>query len=159
MQRTKNKQLTITAIDTRTARGIIEVVYHHGVDRRLIFQSCHTTFQIRRCTGGIARRDREWPTMIVLGEAHLTQLAVCTENFILAEGIASRHRTMVAMLCFVLGVLTAPFKSKSRLEAENATLRRQLVVLRRKVQAGALVSFARIWREKLKLIWLSFPFF
>ena len=66
---------------------------------------------------------------------------------------------MVALLCFVLGVLTAPFKSKSRLKAENATLGRQLVVLRRKVQAGALVSFARIWREKLKLIWLSFPFF
>jgi len=41
---------------------------------------------------------------------------------------------MIALLGFVLAVLAAPFKSKSRLEAENAALRRQLVVLRRKVQ-------------------------
>jgi hypothetical protein len=30
--------------------------------------------------------------------------------------------------------LTAPFKSKNRLEAENAALRHQLIVLRRKMQ-------------------------
>jgi hypothetical protein len=41
---------------------------------------------------------------------------------------------MIALLCFVMAVLAAPFKSKSRLEAENATLRHQLIVLRRKVQ-------------------------
>src|SRR5471030_105375 len=41
---------------------------------------------------------------------------------------------MFALLCFILAVLASPFKSKSRLEAENAALRRQLVVLRRKVQ-------------------------
>src|SRR5271169_1172504 len=41
---------------------------------------------------------------------------------------------MIALLCFVLAVLTAPFKSKSRLEAENAALRHQLIVLRRKVR-------------------------
>jgi len=29
---------------------------------------------------------------------------------------------MIALLCFVLAVLTAPSKSKSRLEAENAAL-------------------------------------
>jgi hypothetical protein len=29
---------------------------------------------------------------------------------------------MIALICFVLAVLTSPFKSKSRLEAENATL-------------------------------------
>ena len=40
---------------------------------------------------------------------------------------------MIALLCFVLAVLVAPFKSKSRLEAENAALRHQLVVLRRKM--------------------------
>ena len=40
---------------------------------------------------------------------------------------------MIALLCFVLAVLAAPFKSKSRLEAENAALRHQLIVLRRKV--------------------------
>jgi hypothetical protein len=41
---------------------------------------------------------------------------------------------MIALLCFVLAVLASPFKSKSRLEAENAALRHQLIVLRRKVQ-------------------------
>ena len=40
---------------------------------------------------------------------------------------------MIALLCFVLAVLVAPFKSKSRLEAENAALRHQLIVLRRKM--------------------------
>jgi hypothetical protein len=29
---------------------------------------------------------------------------------------------MRALLCFILAVLALPFKSKSRLEAENATL-------------------------------------
>src|ERR1039457_7569162 len=41
---------------------------------------------------------------------------------------------MIALLGFVLAVLAAPFKSKSRLEAENAALRHQLIILRRKVQ-------------------------
>ena len=40
---------------------------------------------------------------------------------------------MIALLGFVLAVLAAPFKSKSRLEAENAALRRQLIILRRRV--------------------------
>ena len=40
---------------------------------------------------------------------------------------------MCALLCFVMAVLALPFKSKSRLEAENAALRHQLIVLRRKV--------------------------
>src|SRR5262245_66590628 len=41
---------------------------------------------------------------------------------------------MIALICFLLALLTAPFKSKSRLEAENAALRHQLAVLRRKVR-------------------------
>ena len=40
---------------------------------------------------------------------------------------------MIALVWFVLAILASPFKSKSRLEAENAALRRQLIVLRRKV--------------------------
>jgi hypothetical protein len=35
------------------------------------------------------------------------------------------------LLCFVLAILASPFKSKLRLEAENAVLRHQLIVLRR----------------------------
>jgi hypothetical protein len=45
---------------------------------------------------------------------------------------------MFALLCFVLAVLISPFKSRSRLEAENAALRHQLSVLRRKVKG-------RVW--------------
>jgi hypothetical protein len=41
---------------------------------------------------------------------------------------------MIALLGFVLAVLAAPLKSKSRLEAENAALRHRLIVLRRKMQ-------------------------
>jgi hypothetical protein len=39
---------------------------------------------------------------------------------------------MIGLLCFVLAVLTSPFKSKLRLEAENAVLRHQLITLRRR---------------------------
>jgi hypothetical protein len=48
---------------------------------------------------------------------------------------------MIALLCFFLTLLASPFKSKSRLEAENAALRHQLIVLRRKVRG--LVSTSR----------------
>jgi type II secretory pathway pseudopilin PulG len=40
---------------------------------------------------------------------------------------------MIGLLCFFLSVLASPFKSASRLEAENAVLRHQLNVLRRKL--------------------------
>ena len=45
---------------------------------------------------------------------------------------------MIALLGFALAVLAASFKSKSRLEAENAVLRHQLIILRRKMQG-------RVW--------------
>lgn len=38
---------------------------------------------------------------------------------------------MIGLLCFALAVLAAPFKSKVRLEAENAVLRHPLIVLKR----------------------------
>src|SRR6266480_6886451 len=41
---------------------------------------------------------------------------------------------MIALLCFFLALLASLFKSKSRLEAENAALRHQLIVLQRKVR-------------------------
>src|ERR1700730_587595 len=40
---------------------------------------------------------------------------------------------MIALLCFFLILFASPFKSKSRLEAENAALRHQLIVLQRRV--------------------------
>ena len=47
---------------------------------------------------------------------------------------------MIALLCFILAVVVSPFKSKSRLEAENAALRYQLIVLRRKVTGRVRLS-------------------
>jgi hypothetical protein len=44
---------------------------------------------------------------------------------------------MIGLLSFVLAVLASPFKSKLRLEAENAVLRHQLIVLRRRVRGRA----------------------
>jgi hypothetical protein len=52
---------------------------------------------------------------------------------------------MIALLCFVLAVLAAPFKSKSRLEAENAVLRHQLIVLRRKVHGRVRLTNNDRW--------------
>src|ERR1700716_4043161 len=52
---------------------------------------------------------------------------------------------MVALICFVLAVLALPFKAKSRLEAENAALRHQLIVLRRKVRGRAQLSNNDRW--------------
>jgi hypothetical protein len=40
---------------------------------------------------------------------------------------------MIALLCLLLTLFASPLKSRSRLEAENAALRYQLIVLRRKV--------------------------
>jgi hypothetical protein len=52
---------------------------------------------------------------------------------------------MVALICFVLAVLASPFKSKIRLEAENAVLRHQLIVLRRKVRGRAQLTNNDRW--------------
>src|SRR3984957_20672951 len=40
---------------------------------------------------------------------------------------------MIGLLCYVLAVLASPFKSKLQLQAENAVLRHQLIVLRRRL--------------------------
>ena len=47
---------------------------------------------------------------------------------------------MLALLDFLLALLSLPFKSKSRLEAENAVLRRQLIVLQRKVRGRVHIT-------------------
>jgi hypothetical protein len=39
---------------------------------------------------------------------------------------------MIGLFCFAPAVLTSPFRSKLRVEAENAVLRHQLIVLRRR---------------------------
>jgi|SRR5215216_4288309 hypothetical protein len=52
---------------------------------------------------------------------------------------------MFALLCFVLVVLVSPFKSQSRLEAENAALRHQLIVLRRNMQGRVRLTNSDRW--------------
>src|SRR5258708_24850267 len=52
---------------------------------------------------------------------------------------------MVALIWLVLAVLASPFKSKNRLEAENAVLRHQLVVLRRKPKGRARLTNNDRW--------------
>src|SRR5712692_1738403 len=52
---------------------------------------------------------------------------------------------MIALAYFVLAVLASQFKSKSRLEAENAALRHQLIILRRKVRGRAQLTNGDRW--------------
>jgi hypothetical protein len=52
---------------------------------------------------------------------------------------------MIALPLFVLAALVSPFRSKSRLEAENAALRHQLIVLRRKMQGRVRLTNNDRW--------------
>jgi hypothetical protein len=52
---------------------------------------------------------------------------------------------MIALILFVLGILASPFKAKSRLEAENAALRQQLIVLLRKVESRPWLANTDRW--------------
>jgi hypothetical protein len=52
---------------------------------------------------------------------------------------------MIALIWSVLVALASPFKSKIRLEAENAALRHQVIVLRRKLRG----------RVRLYLVWID----
>jgi hypothetical protein len=73
---------------------------------------------------------------------------------------------VIALILLALKLLAAPFKSKSRLEAENAVLRHQLIVLRRTVHGRVQLSnadrlfFAQLYRwfpTILKLITVVRP--
>ena len=52
---------------------------------------------------------------------------------------------MIGLFCFVLAVLGLPFKSKLRLEAENAVLRQQLMVLRRSLHGRVRLTNHDRW--------------
>src|ERR1700726_1718267 len=62
---------------------------------------------------------------------------------------------MIGLLCFILAVLASPFKLTTRLEAENAALRHQLVVLRRKVKGRALLTNNDRWFSIQMYRWFS----
>jgi hypothetical protein len=61
---------------------------------------------------------------------------------------------MIGLFCFALAVLASPFKSKLRLEAENAVLRHQLIVLRRQLKGRARLYEQRplVLRSALSLV-------
>jgi hypothetical protein len=52
---------------------------------------------------------------------------------------------MIGLLCFVLAALASAFKSKIRLEAENAALRHQLILLRRKQRGRVKLANSDRW--------------
>ena len=73
---------------------------------------------------------------------------------------------MFALLRFFLALFSSLFKSKSRLEAENAALRRQVIVLQRKVRGRVhfmnsdrlfLIQLYRWFPSVLKVITIIRP--
>src|SRR5258708_38404838 len=73
---------------------------------------------------------------------------------------------MIGLLCFLVTLFGSPFKSKSRLEAQNAALRYQLIVLRRKARGRVhltngdrlfLVQLYRWFPSVLKVITIVRP--
>ena len=73
---------------------------------------------------------------------------------------------MIALFCLCPALFVSPFKSKSRLEAENVALRHQLIILRRKVRGrirlthGDRLFFVQLYRwfpSVLKVITIVRP--
>jgi hypothetical protein len=62
---------------------------------------------------------------------------------------------MIALLWLVAAILASPFKSKCRLEAENAALRHQVLVLRR--QARGRIHLTNLDRLFLVQLYRWFP--
>src|ERR1700730_18983325 len=63
---------------------------------------------------------------------------------------------MIRLLCFVLAMLASPFKSKLRLEAENAVLRHQLIVLKRRLRGRVRLTNHDRWFFIQLYRWFSF---
>ncbi len=70
---------------------------------------------------------------------------VCAENFICAGGESEFAIGMIARIRLVLSVLASLFKSKRRLEAENAALREQVIGLLRKVKGRPRLTNTNRW--------------
>ena len=79
---------------------------------------------------------------------------MCAENHVRLIGRPNRltSAAMIALIFFLLNLVASPFKPKSRLEAENAVLRRQVIVLQRKVRGrvqftnGDRLFFIQLYR-------------
>jgi hypothetical protein len=72
-------------------------------------------------------------------------LAACTETLSVLMTPRNHLSWRNDRAPVVAAVLASPFKSKIRLEAENATLRHQLVVLRRKLKGRARLTNNDRW--------------
>lgn len=59
---------------------------------------------------------------------------------------------MIGLLCFALAVLSSPFNSKLQLGAENAVLRRQLIVLKRQLHGRVRFTDNDRWFFILSLV-------
>jgi hypothetical protein len=70
------------------------------------------------------------------GRSHIGRMPVCTENLVRIDPVReSNNFGRDGPVDFaVLNLFATVFRSKSRLEAENAALRQQLIVLQRKIQ-------------------------
>ena len=72
---------------------------------------------------------------------------------------------MIALFCLCLALFASPFKSRRRLEAENAALRHQLIILRRKVRGrvrltdGDRLFFIQLYRWFPPILELDFAAF
>jgi transposase InsO family protein len=66
---------------------------------------------------------------------------------------------MIALIWFVLAVLASPFKSKSRLEAEHAVLRHQLIVLQCRVRGRAQATNNDRWFLVQMYRWFPVQFY
>ena len=62
---------------------------------------------------------------------------------------------MIALLWLLLAILALPFKSKCRLEAENAALRHQVMVLRRQARSRIQLT-SGVW-SSMAMIKCGFP--
>jgi hypothetical protein len=79
------------------------------------------------------------------------RLCVPKTSFLLAPDRITYHRSeMIALMSFYLRLFTLPLKSKIRLEAENAILRHQLIVLERKIRGRVRLTNS----DRLFFIWL-----
>jgi len=89
----------------------------------------------RRVLNASARIDSQETRKVQLHCQPVSNAIPLAENLIRVGGVEriGYPGGMIALILFVLGILASPFKAKSRLEAENAALRQQLIVLRRKL--------------------------
>ena len=65
---------------------------------------------------------------------------------------------MIVLIRLLFVMLVSPFKSRSRLKAENAALRQQLIILRRKAKGRAKLTngdrwfFVQLYRRRTAMI-------